>query len=368
MLSDPLSKSVYSGNLSIRKAAPNDSAKLADLARRSFLGYPFEGVYDPEKVKSGLENGEYRIVAELPGYGIAGTAVLGIENNSPMCEVKRELVDPAFRKNGMAKKITGHLVNDAYKMGYSPWTDARADQIGMQRAAITAGLIPVCLEPGKHVVYSHSSDGIESGPARETMVHLTSLPLDLISLCSSLETWPKNQRKRLIEGLYESFTPPKKCKEVSYGKLPSPKEKAGEIEALLGTELNDGAGYLSEDVAEVRYGGSSMVVIKPDASAFLNNPPTREILGLCNSIGLQAATYYADVSDADLAEQLFGYGLEPVMVRPWKDNANDCPKWQAGWRKNMNGYEKCLHSVNIDPEVKSRIMRLADYLKENLAD
>ena len=49
--------------------------------------------------------------------------------------------------------------------------------------------------------------------------------------------------------------------------------------------------------------------------------------------------------------------MEPGMIRPWQES-NAAPRWEAGWRKTMNGYSKCLHGINLDPGVEEEIRAL----------
>lgn len=112
-------------------------------------GYPFESVYDPEMVARSLINpSDYRAVS-VDGCGrIVGTAVLG-DTGEYMQEIKRVVVDPQLRRNGVASELTMHLVNVARMSRVVPWMDARADQLGMQKAGLRAGLSALSLEIGK---------------------------------------------------------------------------------------------------------------------------------------------------------------------------------------------------------------------------
>jgi hypothetical protein len=370
-------------NYPLRRAVPSDSKELAALARRSFQGYPFEGIYDPEKVRSGLEEGEYRLVAENRHGDLVGTAVLGIEPGNPMCEIKKVMVDIDYRVFGIGNLLVKTLVGDAYKNSCFPWLDARANTKGIQLASLNAGLTPICFEPGKHIVYSHLGciwhkngdfEDVDHGAEREAMVHFTGLPLnikkDLRTISKYILKWPSYLRDELSDNLLNWSIPALPSEtdyQISRALLPGPKQTAKKIEDFIINESNIEVKCVNDDVLRIEYNDGIMAVIKPDASAFIHNNPTKETLDLCKRIGLQAATYYEDISKTNQMQYLSDIGMDPIMLRPWKESKSKPVKWQVGWRKNMNGYEKCLHRKHdpIDPYKSGAMMKgIYEYLGE----
>lgn len=133
---------------SLRAAQIEDSSQLAEIASVGLPGYPFEYIYNPQAISAEiLQGNDHRIVADSVGYILLGTAVL--ELGHPMSEIKRVVVSPEMRQNGIAYSMTQYLVDKALRSRLVPWSDVRADQVGMQRAALKSGLLPVSLEQGK---------------------------------------------------------------------------------------------------------------------------------------------------------------------------------------------------------------------------
>lgn len=340
-------------NYSIRPAKVDDAKKLTELVTRGLPGYPFESVYNHLQVADAIAQGEHRLVAEGLHGQIIATAVLGV-NSEPLAEVKRVVVDPEYRQNGLAKAITSILVDDCHQLGKIPWADARADQIGMQRAAINGGLIPISVESGKHIVYQH----LYSGPARESMVHMTEINLNPEILIQNLATWPEKARHLLINNLKDALQPKEKNEEIARIIIPSAQKTKEKIRYQITQLPQVKTEIINDDIQLLNINQSQLLVILPDASGFINNIYPSDIshlIKLSREIGLQIITYYCPISDIKTSACLFEAGLEPAMIRPWqKDNKNN-PSWEIGWRKTMNHYKQCLHGINLAPEVELQI-------------
>ncbi|OGK64873.1 hypothetical protein A2313_00525 [Candidatus Roizmanbacteria bacterium RIFOXYB2_FULL_41_10] len=341
----------------LRSAVLSDAAPLTELVAAAIPGYPFVGVYDSEQVAQSIRNGEYRILAEMPEIGVVATAVLGTE--SVMSEIKRVVVHPKMRKNGLASQMTIRLAGEAKQLGHIPWADVRADQIGMQRAALAAGLSPVCLEPGKHVVYDHLYLNFGSKrPARETMIHMTSLPVDLDKLASHLKAWPITLRNRLLTELYSSLKPQRYQEMVAEKALPSAIEVNHRISQRINQEVKNLIKEESADFCQIKFQGHQLLIIKPDASGFftinhdLNFP---ELIKIAKRVGLQIITCYVDTKQINLLDSLDTAGFIPAMIRPWQEEGSE-PVWQVGWQYRLNDYGSCQHQVFLDPNVENMLL------------
>lgn len=352
----------------IRAAEPNDAKGLVSLVSESLPGYPFEYVYNPSLVKQELETTkDYRIVAVDTNGQIVATAVLGI--GELMSEIKREVVHPSVRRNGIAKAMTQELVTQARSINSIAWSDVRADQIGMQRAALSAGLTPISLEQGKHIVYCHIQDDQEIGAARETMIHLTSLQIPQEKLYEGLRTWPTSLQNILIENLTHSFNPPVKSKDVVKQLLPSAlavKSRINEATHQL-ADCNLSVVSINQDIDLMSIDSGSVVIIKPDASGFIQNlgvNPER-LLEIIQQTGLQVITYYTDIADLEKSYQLQDLGLQPIMIRPWQ-NPNQTPRWEVGWRQTMSNYWESLHIVQLDPGIEYTLRKFIGGIEENV--
>lgn len=356
-------------NYRIRKAILDDAWRIAEVGLLGMPGYPFEYIYDPDKIRMELEQPtHHRIVADHRDYGIIGSAVLGLDEL--MCEVKRVVVHPLVRRNGAAKVMTTNLVNLAVEQGLISWSDARADQIGMQKAALSAGLRPISLEPGKHVVYSHKVEDLEIGPGRETMVHLTSLMIPEEGLYKDLREWPDELKDALCGNLERSFHPQTKSGEMANSRIPSANWVKKRVdEALQNLPAVYSTVSVSEDIITLASGGSQMVVIKPDASAFILSFSGEEnlsgLLETAERTGLQIATYYSNITNSAEAMELARCGMEPAMIRPWQKR-DEKPQWQVGWRRTCNDYAQCLHNIHLDAEVERTIIQFQERLNENI--
>lgn len=364
----------------IRSAQVGDVNGLADLARRGFKGYPFESVYDPPSLAKAIASGEIRIVAALKPdlQRIIGTAVLGIDGL--MAEIKRVIVHPEFRQNGLAKEMTKNLAKEAKSREVHPYTDTRADQIGMQRASLGAGLKAITVEAGKHVVYEHEVEmpgpgKRQLGPARESMIHMTSLLHDdQQRLYKELKQWPSKLKQDLCANIEKALhNPPDKKSHTVTRRLPSAELVRENILKRLEHKRNGFQVLFDEqDVTIVQYGKVKITIIKPDASGFIetDKDTTKEelryILSLSKSIGLQIVTSYENTVDVKKAELLQSCGLTPAMIRPWQTKKEGEPEWQVGFRKTMNDYDKCLHYIRLDKEVRSQLEEFALVLKENI--
>jgi hypothetical protein len=345
----------------ITHAKKTDAQALAALANQAILGYPFESIYDPEQLMLAIEQGEYRVVAKHLHLGLVGTAILAI-NNSLMAEIARVAVLPQFRQNGAARSLTTSLAEIARLGGLHPFADVRADQIGMQRSAQAAGLTAYSIEPGKHVVYSHQGQDLEElGPARESMVHMSSLNIGLDSLQASLDELSTYTRQQLAHNMHSALTPLPKNTAQTSTILPSAKEVKSKIGDRLRiiTPLNSEEDY--PDIYSISTGNSSLVIILPDTSAFLTNPSPDSILemqSLATHLGLQVLTTYVPTSNTHLIDALVAQNMHPVMVRPWQENSQQVPCWQIGLQHRMNGFEDCQHLIHLDQQVEKSILQI----------
>lgn len=364
----------------IRNAQVDDAMGLAELAKKGFKGYPFESVYHPPSLAEAISNGEIRIVAALKPdlQRIIGTAVLGIDGL--MAEIKRVIVDPDFRKNGLAKEMTKSLEKEAKRREVHPYTDTRADQIGMQRASLGAGLKAITVEAGKHVVYEHEVEmpgpgKKQLGPARESMIHMTSLlHADQQRLYKELKQWPSKLKQDLCANIQKALhNPPDKKSHTVTRRLPSAKLVRENILKRLDQKRNGfQVLYDEQDVTIVQYGNAKVTIIKPDASGFIetNKDTSKEeieyVLSLSKSIGLQIVTSYENTADIKKAELLQRCGLAPAMIRPWQTEKDVGPEWQVGFRKTMNDYDRCLHYIRLDKDVRQQLEEFASVLSENI--
>jgi hypothetical protein len=363
----------------IRNATIGDGQGLAQLAHRGFKGYPFESVYQPQSLVDAITQGEIRIVAALKPelQHIIGTAVLGIDGF--MAEIKRVIVHPEYRNNHLASNMTKNLERVAKRKKVHPYTDTRADQLGMQKASLGAGLKAITIESGKHVVYDHEVDvpgpGKEQlGPARESMIHMTSLRADQSRLYDELKNWPLALREKLYTNIAKALhNPAEKNKSVVEYKLPS----ALKVRTTILNQLEEHRNgfeiiHDEQDITVVQHGNVKITIIKPDASGFIetNDHTTNEeiqyILGLSEAIGLQIITSYENVKDVKKAQLMDECGLTPAMIRPWQTTKKGKPIWQAGFRKTMNGYEDCLHSIRLDKKVREQLEEFATTLKDKI--
>lgn len=345
----------------IQPALPQNGDQLAALGKEAFPGYPFETIYDPSALRRIISAGEIRLNIIL-NEAIIATGVLD-DSNPPMAEIKRVAVHPDCRRNGYASAITQKLASKARESGLIPWADARADQIGMQTAALSAGLVPISLEPGKHAVYEHNG----LGPARETMVHLTDLRLPEETLWQELRPWPAHAKTTLTNHLRKGFSPTRKNHQLARSLLPNAQGVSSKIEQSL-TDLRVPYSALSGDLLQLHWQGSKIVIIKPDASGFITSFQEKSLGGLINlaaEIGLQIVTCYEDVSALKNCQILDQAGMQPAMIRPWqKENQN--PTWQIGWRTTTNHYDQCLHHLELSSQISDYLQDFLNRLEQNI--
>jgi GNAT superfamily N-acetyltransferase len=340
--------------LEIRRALPEDANQIAQLGRIGFPGYPFIGIYDEQTIAASINQGELRWVA-TDVERIIATAVLG---EGQMAEIKRVVVHPDYRGNGAAKQLTRHLCNEAKSLGLNTWTDARSDQPGMQSSATSAGLIAVCLESGKHVVYHHE---LPTGAARETMVHLTGLPTDLSLLRKSLDHLDRHVpgfKNDLLDAMSNSFTPAPKNSSLAETKLPSANVVRFEVNAALKAAFPQYS-VGNDDVSNIPLPGCDMVVISPDRSAFLNfhslDVNFDLITQLLVTLKLQVVSSYVPLDNLDILSKICAAGFQPVMIRPWITNRNEPVVWQVGTRLTSSDFDACHHTTSLTEVVESQI-------------
>lgn len=353
-------------NYHLRPAVAADAPRLADLVREGMPGYPFESVYDPGALARDISAGETRVVAEItPDLPLLGTAVLGVNPAESMSEIKRVVVDPSARKNGVAKRLVEYLTHEAFQDDLIPWADVRSNQIGMQRSAAAVGMHAVSLEPGKHVVYRHPEPDGDLGPARETMIHMTSLDLPLGHLVHALSSWSNDLQSELIENLSASLSPEPKDPQLALRLLPN----AAQVKDRISTRLSHlDVQEIGPDLTLVTAGAGQMLVISPDASGFITQPRNLpELVHLADSGGLQLVTCYNPAADSAVASDLAAAGFTPAMIRPWQPDPASPPRWEVGWRRPANNYASCLHPINLDPAIAAQITGVISQLKSGLA-
>lgn len=354
----------------IRGARIGDEHRLVNLASIGFPGYPFKNVYQADTLTQNIIQGEMRIVATLPSdlQHIVATAVLGIDG-----EIKRVIVDPIHKRNGLARDMTGYLVKVADLLGLHPFTDTRADQIGMQRASSAAGLIAYSIEPGKHVVYKHIANEEDLGPARESMIHMSSLKPDENTLHQMINDWDSLIKNALLTQIHDSYSPKLKNRDTVSSHLPTADSVKKRVYAQIETRQN-GIKLLrdEDDITTIEYGGVQMMIIKPDASGFIqcggniDHNAIKHMLAFAKHIGLQIVTTYQDAKEKENIKTLFNAGLIPAMIRPWQNPEESVPKWQIGLRATMNGYEECLHNIDLDPDVGTQLNDFLGRLERNI--
>lgn len=333
----------------IRLAQPGDAEQLAHLAQEYFPGYPFISVFDSRALAREIALGqETRIVVEREGE-IVGTAVLGTDG-----EIKRELVASHQRQNGLATQMTAWLADLAETQGLTPYLDARVP--GMQRAAQTAGFRAYSIEPGKHAVYDHQDFPFPpdcpvnwSGPAREPMVHMTRNPLEEDQLHQDLASWPEEPLRCLITYQDQTTRANGFSESTAQARLPSPQLVADRVSLGIMGKLQAGSiQVIGSDLLMVKHKGISLVVVKPDASAFIITKPNGhlpEVLARCADASLQLVTYYAATDDLEMVNYLERLGMQPVMARPWENS------WQVGWQAQFNEVTACSLPAVLHPQV-----------------
>jgi len=237
----------------------------------------------------------------------------------------------------------------------------------MQKAALSAGLRPVTLEPGKHAVYIHN----DCGPARETMIHMTSLNLPEPLLWQQLKHWPPSLKQALLNNLLMAFSPPPKNLTLTQALLPCAKSVSQRVEESLSRINYDGVTIapLNRDLSLIAYAEAEMVIVKPDASGFITafrGSSLSTMNRLAWEAGLQVVTCYEDVGAFDQCQALLQSGMSPCMIRPWQKR-NLSPSWQVGWRLTMNSYEQCLHELELTESIVQQLFGFVDRIKTNIA-
>lgn len=349
--------------MEILKAKKHNSTELANLAGIAFPGYPFEYVFSKTGVEEAINNGEQRYTLQDDAGKIIGSAVLGLDD-TPMAEVKRVMVHPDYRANGVASKLTQHLCKDAAINNKIAYAEVRADQIGMQKAALSAGMTAISVEPGKHVVYTHD----QLGPAREGMTFMTTEDISLNYLKASLRNVPKSIRQRLAVNMNSSLVTRPKDYHVAHTELVSPSDSK---RLVLNNLLYINAGgpnleIVSNDIAIWRKGGLEIIFILPDRSAFISTTETSKINhSLIENSGVQIATIYVNMADYLNNSRLWHSKYEPTSVRLWKSNDVNKSEWQIGWQARYNNFEDCLHTINLDPTIKEQIIKNIEVVDNN---
>jgi len=351
----------------IRKAQVQDSRNLASLANKAFKGYPFEYVFSEDGTKEAIARGEQRWVILNENNQITGCAVLGL-TDSRMAEVMRVMIDPSLRKNGAATYLTKRLSLEAINEGKYAWADVRGDQIGMQRAGMGASMKAISLEQGKHVVYNHKdSEGRELGPARETMVHMTTLPVNELDLKNEIVKLPYIIREQLAKNLKSSLNPTLKDQSLSAAKLPNAKTTKERVLNSINyySEKIGSIVSINNDIKKIETAGINTIVVLPDASAFiLNGGHLDETVNLLTAVGIQVATYYCDLNDEKMRQKAIDAGMEAASIRPWVNEKTGQIVWQIAWRKTANDYKDCLHTISLDPIVERQIMKIINIVEK----
>ncbi len=348
--------------MEIIKAKKDNSIELANLAGMAFPGYPFEYVFSKTGVEEAINNGEQRYTLQDDTGQIIGSAVLGLDD-TPMAEVKRVMVHPDYRSNGVASKLTQHLCRIANENNKLPYAEVRADQIGMQKAALSAGMTAISVEPGKHVVYTHD----QLGPAREGMTFMTTGKVSLDDLKKSLRNVPKTIRQRLAVNMDSSLVTTPKDNHLVQTELVSPSDsKRLVLNKLL--DINAGGPNLKivgDDIAIWQENGLKVAFILPDRSAFVSIADINKINhSLIENSGIQIATIYVNMTDYLSTSRLGHLKYEPTSVRLWNSTGHNS-EWQIGWQARYNNFGNCLHTINLDPTIKEQITKTIDVVNNN---
>ncbi len=346
----------------IRKAETKDADLLSQLARAGFPGYPFLGVYQPEIIRQQIQNGEQRYVLETE-MGLVATAVLG--GSQQMREICRVVVSPQYRGNGVGKAITKSLYDEATINGWSPWADVRAVQPAMQRSALSAGMYPVSVESGKHVVYDHRDQNDHpTSPARESMIHFTSLIADPSQLRRQLNLWPLSLKQVLLTNIKSALNLSQPDRGLAHLLLPDAQSVKSKIHSelqkmSLATDITR-----DSDIEVIDLSGNKVLIIKPDASAFIleNNHPGSVDLNTLAELGIQVVTAYCDAGQIDTINSLARLKMEPAMLRPWRNEIGSATVWQVGCRRFLNQGHQLIEPVNIDPQIRSQLEQFFTYL------
>ncbi|MFZ2153154.1 MAG: GNAT family N-acetyltransferase [Microgenomates group bacterium] len=343
----------------IRPAEPSDAPELVELVKNGMPGYPFESVYREQSVKESIESPtSYRVIAERKGK-VVGTAVLG-ETGEYQQEIKRVVVSPTERGNGLASTMTKHLADKATAAGIVPWLDARTREPAMQQAGLSAGMHAMSLEKGKHLVYNHlDSQGQEVGPARETMVNETLLTKDPQELTGGLKRWGHNLLKTLAANMEDSFSPPPKDVSIVNKEIPSAREVKEKIErGIRNLSPSTVQRTSNPDIVILSEHQTSMVVVTPDASAFVLTKPNvglKKMVETGEKIGLQTITAYIDIGDIKSQRHLRDADMSPTMVRLNQNKRCEPITYQVGWRKTANSFNQCVDEIKVAPEAERQI-------------
>lgn len=354
----------------IRPAIPQDAPEIATLVARGMRGYPFESVYDAQATYQDiLQGANQRVVAvEHATQTIVGTAVLGDTRNT-MQEIKRVVVNPELRGSGIANEMTKWLTQLAQENATIPWVDARGCQPAMQKAALNAGHQAISLETGKHCVYAHQAKDAnqEIGPARETMVHLTSLVPNYHELEAALAQWPLDLVTELARSLVTALDPQEKNTSIVDEILPS----AAEVKDRILNNLHNlwqpdmKQTKLNADLALLTLQNDQMVVVAPDASGFVISQPDQNLATLVqvgHEIGLQTVTTYVNANNTQALETLQAARMKPTMLRLWQDTPDLPPTWQVGWRSITEDFEHTLHYLRLHPLVLQQLLNMISRL------
>lgn len=60
----------------------------------------------------------------------------------------------------------------------------------------------------------------------------------------------------------------------------------------------------------------------------------------------------------NLIKTLLTSGMSPVMLKLNQQSAGEEITWQVGWRSVANGFDECLHSIDLNKEVEAQIKNL----------
>ncbi|KKQ01513.1 MAG: hypothetical protein US11_C0007G0006 [Candidatus Roizmanbacteria bacterium GW2011_GWA2_36_23] len=354
--------------INIKSARSIHSKVIAPMVGNSFPGYPFASASDAEAIANAIAGGEHRVIATKYGLGLVGTAVLGLDDKAAMAEVKRVVVDPIQRKNGVASAMVEGLTVDALSLGKIPYAEVRGDKPAMQKAFLNAGFIPYGIQPAQHVVYRHLDDaGQDQGPAREHMICMIhpNLQIPLEDLYAYLNALPQTVREALINNMKASFSPPKKNPEVAKWHLPDAMTtKKNVLKSISAKKLEPNMIDITGDgdVLLLTAGDTPIIVIPPDKSAFVQLHPKNinQVIETASALGLQVVTRFSSLTTPEQIEQLALSGAQPVSIRPWQETSQDQPLWQVcmQWRLTENGFMNSQHDINLHPDVKSQLSAL----------
>lgn len=158
--------------ITIRPMRPDEAVEAARCIWRCFeYSYPYEDIFHPDRVRAMIEAGHLvSAVAEAEGVGIVGHVGLKPVGSMPRHkEVSMLAVEPRFRRDGMAQRLTRFIVEHAATLDLDGLVaEAVTTHPGSQAVAAQVGLKPCALLIGE--VPPLSFTGFDGVPQRESLV------------------------------------------------------------------------------------------------------------------------------------------------------------------------------------------------------